>query len=378
MDRAGRGLRTAGALWRYWYIRGHFREGRDWLERAMAHPASYQAGAAHATALRGAGILAFSQGDYEAARRFCQESLEVAEGLGDRQGVAVALSILGSVAVNTGDYERAIALSEQSLALQREGGDRRGIAVALNNLGTICLGSPRAEELFAESLALNRALGDRRGEAFALNNLGIVRLIEGDHREATSLSEQSLALMRQLDDRPGMAVAFETLAEVAFELGEYERTEALCREGLALREHSGDPSGIALLRTILAHLARERGDYGGAMALYLESLTFFRDAGDTERIAGCLLGLARTACLLGNALRALRFCGAALGMHSPHGPPLSPASRAAYERTMAAARAELGIEAAARAYAEGEGAPLAQVLAEAIEMAMQDGSRTIR
>lgn len=45
----------------------------------MAHPASYQAGAAQAMALRGAGILAFSQGDYDAARRLCQESLEVAE-----------------------------------------------------------------------------------------------------------------------------------------------------------------------------------------------------------------------------------------------------------------------------------------------------------
>ena len=376
--RADRGLRTTGALWRYWYIRGHFREGRDWLERALAHSASHQAGAAQATALRGAGILAFSQGDYDAARRLCQESLEVAEGLGDRQGVAVALSILGSVAVNTGDYERAIALSEQSLALQREGGDRRGIAVALNNLGTIRLGSPRAEELFVESLALNRALGDRRGEAFALNNLGIVRLFEGDHRQAESLCQESLTLMRELDDTTGMAGVLETLAEVALELGDYDRTEGLCREGTALREQSGDPAGIALLRTILAHVARERADYGHAMALYLESLTFFRDAGDTERIAGCLLGLARTACLLGNALQALRFCGAALGMHSPHGPPLSPAARAAYERTMAAARTDLGTEAAARVYAEGEGAPLADVLAEAIEMAVQDGSGTIR
>ena len=377
--RAGRGLRIASALWRYWYIRGHFREGRDWLERAVADPVAWEDGtsAAKAKALRGAGILAFSQGEYEAARRLCQEGLAVAEALGDRQGIAVALSILGSVAVNTGDYDRAIALSEQSLTLQREGADRRGIAVALNNLGILLLGSPRAEDLFAESLALNRELGDRRGVALALNNLGIVRLFDGDRVRAAALCEESLALMRELDDKTGMAVALETLAEVAFDLGDYARTEGLCREGLELRVQSGDPSGIALLRTILAHVARERADYSQAAALYAESLSFFRDAGDTERIVNCLLGLARTACLLGNAVQALRFCGAALALHSPHGPPLAPAARAAYEVTMASARAELG-EGAAAAYAEGEGTPPAQIVAEALAMTVPDGSGAMR
>ena len=42
-------------------------------------------------------------------------------------------------------------------------------------------------------------------------------------------------------------------------------------------------------------------------------------------------------------------------MHSSHGPPLSPA-----------------------AYAGGEGIPLAQIVAEAIAMAVQDGSGTLR
>src|SRR5262249_13832105 len=65
---AAAGLRLAGALWRFWLIRGHRHEGRTWLEGLLALPPSAGAGtdtAGRARALHAAGSLAYNQDDYE-------------------------------------------------------------------------------------------------------------------------------------------------------------------------------------------------------------------------------------------------------------------------------------------------------------------------
>ncbi len=56
------GLRLAAALWRFWLVHGHLREGRRWLEAVLAGSRVAWV-AARAKALYGAGALAEDQGD---------------------------------------------------------------------------------------------------------------------------------------------------------------------------------------------------------------------------------------------------------------------------------------------------------------------------
>ena len=73
--RAGpRPVRLAGALWRFWHVRGYLSEGRQWSEAALAR-ADDAPPAVRAQALGGAGILAWAQQDYPAAQRLCEASL---------------------------------------------------------------------------------------------------------------------------------------------------------------------------------------------------------------------------------------------------------------------------------------------------------------
>ena len=52
------GLRLAGALWRFWFLRGYWSEGRGWLEGALAQTQAAGRTKARATVALGAGMLA--------------------------------------------------------------------------------------------------------------------------------------------------------------------------------------------------------------------------------------------------------------------------------------------------------------------------------
>ncbi len=91
------GVRLAGQLWRFWYLRGYLHEGRRWLEDALATPTAVSP-RVRARALFGAGVLAWRQGDYTSARVLHEEGLALNRQLGDRKGIADSLNNLGIVA----------------------------------------------------------------------------------------------------------------------------------------------------------------------------------------------------------------------------------------------------------------------------------------
>jgi len=213
-----RGMRLARALWRFWYLHGCLSEGRTWLEEGLSLiPIKAGSAALRAKALAGAGVLAYTQADYERTATLCEDSLTLFQALGDKRG-AVALNILGNVAMDQGDDGRAVTLSEVSLALHREMGDRRGIAVALNNPWVLMLargGDARAVTLCEESLALSQSLGDTSGISSALNNLADASWARGDYGRAASLYEECVTMYYAMGDKASIAGCLADIAEVA-------------------------------------------------------------------------------------------------------------------------------------------------------------------
>jgi tetratricopeptide (TPR) repeat protein len=203
------GARLAGALWWFWEVRGHWHEGRHWLETFLAHPQYSAASASIRTkVLTGAGALAAYQGDSARATLLLEQSLVLCRELGDLPGCARALSNLGVLADKRGDYAHATALYEQSLALYRDLHDPWGTASVLSNLGVMARfrgDMVQAIASFEQSLALYRELHHTVGCAWMLSNLGIVLAEQGDHRRATAFIKESLVLYQELDDRVGIA-----------------------------------------------------------------------------------------------------------------------------------------------------------------------------
>ncbi len=231
------GQLIAGALWRYWLIRGHFDEGREWFEKLVTeHPATSLK--ARARALTGAGIMANGQGDLPATRRFFELALAARREIGDADPTSTVLGNLGALEYDEGNYDEARRLYLEGLELVRETGNEWSIAGFLNNLGNVEFVKGDfavARQLLEQSLALRRSLGDRRGIATSLNNLGNVAAAQGELEEARGCQQESAYIYGDLNDCPGLAFTFGSLGHLDLLEGNLDGAHSNFSESLRLR-----------------------------------------------------------------------------------------------------------------------------------------------
>jgi predicted ATPase/DNA-binding CsgD family transcriptional regulator len=310
------GLRLGAELSRFWEIRGFMSEGCDHLARLLTLPGAQAPTAERAAALDGQSVLARRQGNYAVAQAAQEQSLAIRRQLGDRRGIARSLIGLGEVARARGDYAEARTLDEESLALMRELGDRAGLARVLNSFGALLADlddHAAARVLYEESLALARALGDRRAIALTLSNLGVAAYVQGDYRAAEAFHEEALATRRAIGDRWGLSYSLHNLGTVA----------------------------------------RAQGDLDAARRLFEEALTALRPLADPLIVAACLEDLAGIAADQRAPRRAARLLGAADAFRRTQGAAAPPYRQNAYDRDVAATRAQLDPAAFQAAWLEG-------------------------
>ncbi|MGH2616151.1 MAG: ATP-binding protein, partial [Thermomicrobiales bacterium] len=235
------GLRLAGALAWFWWVRGHPGEGRDWLEWAL-HQRPGASPDVRVKALAGIAPLAMEQEDYPRAVTYATESLAISRASGDRAGMARALRALAMAAHDQGHYAEAVPLFEESLACYEAVGDDSGIANILDNLGRVaCFAGDhdRAAAFLARALDLSRAGNDTYQIASALSVLGELARRQGDHSRATALYQEALILRRRLGERRLLAECLRGLARIAAATQQPERAARLAGAEDALREAIG-------------------------------------------------------------------------------------------------------------------------------------------
>ena len=291
-DNSEMALRLGAALWRFWDVRGHWSDGRDFLERALARSKGV-AVPVQVKALKGAAHLAFVQSDTDRAEALTEECLAQCRELGDTAGIAFSFRRLGAIAARRGNLVVASSLTEESLVLFREVGDKQGIAWALNNLAA--------------------SIGD-----------------QGEYARAISLLEEGLALCRELSSQEDTAWALSHLGEVFLQQGDAVKARSLLEESVALTRKIGYWYGSAKLLSLLGRVEALEGDYAAARTLYEESLAIGRVVGDRLNTPFYLEGLADVVATQGDPVGAARLWGTAEALREAMGTPLPPVYRADY------------------------------------------------
>lgn len=234
-------LRLVGALNRFWQVRGHLGEARQWLERALPRSGEVPS-EIRAKALSTAGVIAGLQGDNDQADEWFAQSLALWRRLGDTTREAATISNLGLVAQQRNDLDRALELFAQAQVLYEASRDDRGLAVALGARAWLERqknNQAEAVPLLERSVSLFRAQGDDRNLANSLANLGHSMLALGEQSQATSYFTESLQLRQALGNRLAIAECFEGFAALASLAGRPRRAARLYGAAEALRETTG-------------------------------------------------------------------------------------------------------------------------------------------
>jgi predicted ATPase/DNA-binding SARP family transcriptional activator len=213
----GAELRLAAGLGRFWYVRGHIREGLTRLRHAI-DGGPHDDGPSLAKALRAASALAVIQGDYSLARELANRSLLTYRKLGDRAGAARSLSNLGAILHAQGELELAAATLDECIRDCLDLHEDRLLALAQNNRGDVALSQRElntAAAHFERSLAILRTLGDTANVARSLYNLGAVAVEQNRLDDARTLLGESIALSERVGDSEDVAWCLIALAATA-------------------------------------------------------------------------------------------------------------------------------------------------------------------
>ena len=243
---------------------------------------------------------------------------------------ARALYSAAFIVAMRGDFAAQRALAQESAAIFQEAGHLQEAgralaeqAVAETRLGTMVV----ARALLEKSVEIAREHGDQWGLTFALGQLGVIAYHDADLTAARRFREEAASVARAIGDRHTL--------------------------GMAL-------AGLALV-------ARLQENYDESEKLFHETLLVSSELKDQWVMPRALGGLAGAAVLAANYERAARLFGATAAMRDVSGTGEAARSfRVAYERDEAEARATLGEEAFAAAWAAGRAMSLEQAVAFAL------------
>jgi predicted ATPase len=323
-------LRLAGALWRFWAIRGQCGEGRLLLGEALANARPVVVNEAArswlARSLLGAGALAMMQGDYVKSRAQLTESVELFRSLGDQRSVAWSLIYLCWAIIDSGDAAGAQPLLEQALEASRAAGDRLAEAWALARVALAAhfqRDSENARVAAHEAIRLSREMGDRWGTAWSQHVLACSSGIADPIDDTVErLERESIVTWRELGSRRDLAYSLYELSLHHIRAGHSELSEPLLREALPI--------------------SLEIGDQFGVISGVLHWATLFRMTDLRER--------------------ALRLVNSVLAAHESGVITLVPLYRAWCDRIRSRAADELGVAAVEAARAEGRALTLDQAV----------------
>lgn len=262
---AALGQRLAGAVWRFWWLHGHIREGCEQLESLLSVELEIDR-AITAKMLAGAAFLNRLRGRIDLSRTFTERALLLARQAGDKEYAARSLYQLAIVSLDDDNADAAEISLKEGLALAEELADQQILGLLCNGFGELARmrgDHSSAFDHYQRSLAYNRKAGDRVRETTSLINLGATALLMGNAEAAGSLYLEGLGISSAMADMNGTHYCLEGVAGTYWAERDAETAAVLYGAAEASRRATNlliEPADLAIYQQALDSVRRSVAD----------------------------------------------------------------------------------------------------------------------
>jgi len=311
-------------LWgQYHEAVGEYSQAQAAIERARVACRHQADVVSEARCLAQLGLISRKQGEYERAKAWYNQALELLRGEGAYpEAETQALNGLGTIYRQQGNYDGARTCYQRALALSRTSGNRVDEAQALNNLGVTAFYQRHLAEAmsyYRQALDVRRAIGDRAGEGASLFDLGVALCECGDYSQSQEYFLEALAIQQATGNRWEEANVLNSMGILYLLLGELSTAQDYLQQGLELSRKTGDEAIQAYLLCNLGQVRRDQGDLVAAEELLTDSLALAQAQADRQLVSICLSHLSLVSLQAGRLEQALERANAALTLRREMG-----------------------------------------------------------
>lgn len=200
--RTDEAARLALGLWKYWHTRAYHREGLRWLQQISALDATNPLPDSMRPQLFNAlGVLSHSAGRFDEAMTYQTEALRLWAAADDHAGIAQANIDIAWHYFDQIQLDKARLYADESVAIAERLGDEKLLASALLIRSILATESGRLDGVIPtleRCLAIWRKLGDLDSQASVLSTLGSAYQRDGDLERSKPFIAEAVRLYIRL------------------------------------------------------------------------------------------------------------------------------------------------------------------------------------
>ena len=248
--------------------------------------------------LNAIGVVHYLRGDSERARPLLERSLALHRKTGNLNSAGRVAANLGHLHASASRNAEALAAYELAATLSGEAGDDAGVATAKDGMGNLLQAQGRFREAIAayeEALRWAAKAGDEQSRAITLNNLANCRLDAGDGEAALKNYLAAAEAFEKLNLPLYQALAYANVAPILLAQGMSAEARTWLERALAIQRKAGNRPAEAGTLLNLGVLLNDIGQTADSFAMYTNALALFREVGDRRGESITLHNLGRTA-----------------------------------------------------------------------------------